>query len=302
MCNANQRPRGAAPARLVDGGNIPLGVVLVVVSSMLFTIGGAATKLLSTDVPAMSALIWRNILSAVGITLWFTVAGWPRLRSSRIDLHVARGLATFAGLWTYFWAVATIPLSTAVLLRTASPVFVPLVAYALYRRRSDGFVWIGAWIGLAGVALVVEPTGLGVEIGELLGIASGLLGAVGAVLIWRLGGIDGVATQLVWLTGVGLACAAVAAPWYMSRPATEDWPLIVAVAATTTASQIVLAKAFKVAPADKTITWAYLSVVFGGALGVVVWSEIPTTLALAGMGLVIVGSHLASLKPAPRSG
>lgn len=292
---APQNPGGTAPVRLVNGGNIALGVALVIASALLFATGGAATKHLSGAVPPTSALIWRSLLAAAGVGAWFAVAGWPRVRSRRIDLHVARGLATFAGLWSYFLAVASIPLSTAVLLRTASPVFVPIVAYVLYRRPSDRFVWVGAWVGLTGVALVVEPAAMGLGLGDLLGIASGAFGAVGAVLIWRLGGIDGVPTQLLWLTAIGFVCGALAAPWFLTLPAPSDWPLVLVMTIATTASQVLLAHAFKVAPADKIITWGYLSVVFGGVIGAVVWGEVPSVWAMAGMVVVVLGSHLATL-------
>ncbi|MEZ5843663.1 MAG: DMT family transporter [Hyphomicrobiaceae bacterium] len=283
-------------AQLLDGGNIPLGVALVIASSLLFAVGGASMRLLSAEVPPTSALIWRNVVSAAGVVLWFSITGWPLLRSARADLHIARGVATFAGLWAYFWAVATIPLSTAVLLRTAAPVFVPIVAFVLYRRRSDRNVWIGAWIGLVGVALVVRPSGITMNAGDLLGVTSGILGAVAAVLIWRLGGIDGVSTQLAWLTAAGLACSALVAPAYLTLPAAADWPLIVVIAASTTASQVILAYAFKVAPTDKTITWGYLSVVFGAVFGALLFSEYPSALSVGGMGLVVLGSHIACLK------
>ena len=284
---------------LSDRGNMKIGVSLVVLSSLLFAMGGAATKQLSVSVPPSSALIWRTFISAVGIAVWFSFCGWPRLHSSRIDLHIARGAATFAGLWTYFAAVATIPLSTAVLLRTAAPVFVPVVAFTLYRRRSDVFVWLGAWIGLLGVALLVNPAALAIEPGSLLGVASGVLGAVGAVLIWRLGGIDGVGTQLLWLTIVGMMSSLFASPWLLTLPEASDWPLVIVMAATTTGSQVILAHAFQFAPADKVISWGYLSVVFGGILGAVLWSELPTLPAVTGMLLVVAGSHIASIKRRP---
>jgi drug/metabolite transporter (DMT)-like permease len=288
--------------RLVDGRNVPLGVTLVVCSSLLFAIGGAATKLLSPAVPPTSGLIWRNIICALGFAAWLAVTGWPGIRSNRIDLHVVRGLATFGGLWAYFVAVAYIPLSTAVLLRTASPVFVPLVAYVLYRRHSDRFVWAGSWIGLVGVALVVGPDDLMLDFGAMLGIASGILGALGAVLIWRLGSIDGLRTQLAWLTAVGLACSLAVAPWYLTWPLPRDWLLLIVMAVTATVSQVILMHAFTVAPADKTITWAYLSVVFGGVFGVLFWSEIPTAAAIAGTGLMVAGSCISSRRSRPQSG
>ena len=270
------------------------------VSSLLFAIGGAATKQLSESVPPTSALIWRTFIGAVGVAIWFSIFGWPRLRSPRIDLHVARGVATFAGLWTYFAALSVIPLSTAVLLRTASPVFIPLVAFALYSRRSDGFVWAGAWIGLLGVAMVLNPAATtAIDSGALLGVASGVFGALAAVLIWRLGGIDSVGTQLLWLTIVGTALSFCASPLLLTLPKASDWPLVLVLAATTTGSQVTLAQAFQIAPADKVLSWAYLSVVFGGIIGVVVWSETITMLAVIGMILVVVGSHIASMKRRP---
>ena len=285
------------PGLLKSDGRIVLGAVLVMVSAIMFAVGGAASKFLSNSIDPAAALLWRNFVSAFGVLLWFAVFGFPSIGSSRVGLNVLRGVVTFAGLWTYFVALAAIPLATAVLLRTAAPVFVPLIAITFYRRNSDRNVWIGAWIGLLGVALVVQPTMAGSSFGTLVGVLSGALGAAGAVLMWQLGDVDTPRTQFVWLTIVLTACSVAMAPWALTMPTNSDWPVIIVMAATTTASQILLVHAFTIAPADKVITWGYLSVVIGAVIGIVVWNEMSNPIALCGMAIIIVGSHLTTRKP-----
>ena len=294
VTNPESAKLDTAPAPLRGDGQLVLGAALVVLSSAAFAVGGAATKFLSATLDPTAVLLWRNFVSAAGIAIWFLIWRNKSLWSDCIGVHILRGIATFAGLWAYFKALEAIPLATAVLLRTASPVFVPVVAYLIYRRPSDRNVWIGAWIGLLGVGLVIEPNLVEASLGAVSGVASGVFGAVGAVLMWKLGGTESPRVQLAWLTIVLTICSIAAAPWSMKMPGPMDWPVIAVIAAATTASQLLLVHAFSVAPADKVITWGYLSVVFSALVGAVFWDEKLTGLAIAGMCIIVIGSHLAT--------
>ncbi|KAB2851139.1 MAG: DMT family transporter [Hyphomicrobiaceae bacterium] len=276
-----------------------LGTVLVVLSSASFAIGGAATKFLSSSLDPTAVFLWRNLLSAAGVVLWFLLFDRKVVLGEHAGIHLMRGAATFAGLWTYFYALEAIPLATAVLLRTASPVFVPVVACLLYRKRSDQYVWVGTWVGLVGVALVVEPTMIGVGAGSASGVASGVFGAIAAVLMWRLGGTnDKPMVQLLWLSLILAAFSLLIAPWRLSMPSASDWSFIVIIAVATTASQLFLVLAFSIAPADKIITWGYLSVVFGALIGAAIWSEIPSFWSAIGMAIIVAGSHITTRRTA----
>ena len=280
-------------------GKMPVGIALVILSSVAFAIGGSATKYLSGALDPTAIFLWRNFFSAAGVVLYFLIVDRNLNLGHYAPLHLMRGIATFAGLWTFFYALEAIPLATAVLLRTASPVFVPVVAYLIYQRHSDRYVWCGAWIGLVGVALVVEPSLVGAGLGSACGVASGIFGAVAAVLMWRLGGTsDSPKTQLLWLNLILAGLSLTMAPWQLRLPLGNDWIVIILIAAMTTASQLCLVLAFSVAPADKLITWGYLSVVIGAIIGAILWREIPNYWSVIGMIIIVFGSHIATKRPA----
>ena len=70
--------------------------------------------------------------------------------------------------------------------------------------------------------------------------------------------------------------------------------LTILVAAFTIIGQYFYAKAFSVAPADKVITWSYMSVVFAAAIGFAAWNEPILAFTVAGAILVVGGAHLAT--------
>jgi drug/metabolite transporter (DMT)-like permease len=150
------------------------------------------------------------------------------------------------------------------------------------------------------VALVINASAAHTLGGFMIGLASGVLGALGAVLIWRLGGLDSISAQLAWLMLVLTGASVALAPWCLTWPEQTDWSPIATMAATTTGSQIILAHAFKIAPADKSITWGYMSVVFAAVFDAIFWSEWLTPWATAGVGLVVFGSVIASLTSSNR--
>ena len=49
------------------------------------------------------------------------------------------------------------PLTNAILLTFSAPLWMPLIAWALFREKTTTATWIGAAVGFVGVVLVLEP-------------------------------------------------------------------------------------------------------------------------------------------------
>ena len=155
-------PHGAAASRLSRERTAAVGLVLIAAISP--QIGAAFAVTLFDELGPAGAAFLRLAFAAV--ILW---AIWrPRLSG---DLRLAGAFGVSLGLmnWSFYEAIARIPLAVAVTIELAGPL---LVAVLGSRRPLDAL-----WIGLAagGIVLLVAPTGGSMD---LLGVAFAMVAAV----------------------------------------------------------------------------------------------------------------------------
>jgi drug/metabolite transporter (DMT)-like permease len=134
------------------------GLVLMVVSAAAFSAMAAIVKGLLPDAPTQAVVLSRGVLMAAACTALALRLGVP-LVGKRPGLLLLRGLLGYGSLSCYFWAVQRLPLGDAVLLQYTHPVFVGLLAPLLLGEPTRRQHWPNVLMALAGVALVVGPSG-----------------------------------------------------------------------------------------------------------------------------------------------
>ena len=173
---------GAAPGRR----RVILGAALVAAAGLMFALAGMGIKMAEESLSSFEVLFWRNVLSLAILTPW-VLWYWPRsMRPAHRGLMAMRGVALVAALLCYYHAVSVLPLAEAVLLNFSAPIFVPVLGFLLFRFALDGRVLAAVLIGFAGVALILKPGTEFFQPAALIGAASGVLGGLSAVAIWRM--------------------------------------------------------------------------------------------------------------------
>jgi drug/metabolite transporter (DMT)-like permease len=276
---------------LKSDGNLRRATLYIVLSALSFALAGTVIKLLSDALPTVTLVFWRNLFSFAALMLWFGWVGFPELRTRRLGAHLWRALFTYGALLAYFFAVREIPLATAVLLQSSAPIFVPLLAFLVFGRLSDRYVWSGVVVGFLGVACIVAPSQLGVSLGEAGGLLAGALGGAATLAIWAMSSSEPAARQMAYFTGLTLLISLVPLPWYWALPSLEALPALLGLGVFTTLAQHLLALGCATAPTDKIITWSYISIVFAAIIAYLGWQEAITPRTVAGVILVIAGAR-----------
>lgn len=280
-------------------GNVGKGVGLILLSAAMFALAGTSVKFVAEDLSTFSLVFWRNFLSFWLFLAWIWFMGFRDLRTARLDLHVIRSLFTYGALVTYFFAISKIPLANAVLLQSMGPVFVPVMAFLVFRRLSDRHVWTGVLIGFAGVAFIVKPTSMGLSLAEMSGVAAGAFGGAAALTIWAMSSSEPPMRQMFYFTLITLLMSLLPLPWTWQLPSAENFVALCALAVCTTLAQYFLAAGFAIAPADKVNTWSYASVALAAIIGYLGWGESFGLISGLGILLVVIGAHLTTRSPKP---
>jgi drug/metabolite transporter (DMT)-like permease len=205
---------------------------------MLVSVVGATamTVLVRALTPDLHTTMIVFLRSAVGLAFIAHMLGradpvrLTRLR--RPWLHLARGALTAVALNMGFFALWTLPLTTATILFFMAPVFSTMLAPLMLGERVGVWRWGAVLAGFAGALIVTRPGLSDIELGALAAVGSSLSFAL-ALLVGKIAASrDG--SDAVFVT-TGLLSAALTLPpalphWSLPTDATV-WALVLALSA-----------------------------------------------------------------------
>lgn len=279
----------------VTGSDIARGTRLMIFAAFLLASGATSARFATENMNLLLVVFWTNLWMFIMISAWMVVMRPSGgVRTEKLSKHFLRAVFTYSALVMYFYALANIPFANAVVLQSTGPVFVPILAFVVFGRLADRYVWLGVIISFVGMVMIVQPDRLGVSIGEAAALLAAIGGAAAALVIWSLATTEPVERQMFYFSLFAFLLSAIPMPWVWQWPTIAQLSPIFAVAAFTISGQFFYAKAFSVAPGDKVITWSYTAIVFAAVFGFFLWGEPIMMLAAGGTILVVAGAHLAT--------
>ena len=165
-----------------------------------FSVMDVLLKTLSEDYPAMQVTFLRGAASLPLLLGANAVFGrWRDLVAKRWHLHVMRGFLSVALLWCFVYAVSQLSLANAYSIFMSAPLLITALSVLMLGERVGWRQWLAIFVGLAGVIIVLKPTGGGlVTIGGLAALASAAGYALNAITIRILTRTDSSAATVFW--------------------------------------------------------------------------------------------------------
>ncbi|WP_374436062.1 DMT family transporter [Inhella sp.] len=276
---------------------------LMLGAALLFSLMGLCVKLASSQYSPSEILLVRSL---VGVALLLLLARWRGVAlGTRLPwMHVWRGVIGVAALLLWFWAIAGLPLATAMTLNQMSAIWMALFllggAILLGGKSLDPRLIVAVLVGFVGVALVLQPTFARDQLPwGLAGLASGMLAAMAYLQVTALGRAGEPEIRVVFyfsLAGVvaaGLLSLFTPAPLRPQGHTLYGMALLLAVGISATLAQVLMTAAYARGKMLANASLNYSGIVFSALLGWLVFDEAPGWLALLGM-LLIVGAGLTA--------
>jgi drug/metabolite transporter (DMT)-like permease len=277
-----------------------LAATLLLGSSFLFASAGAAVKLASTQATNEMLVFFRSFFGLVALMPWLVWGGSTGLRTPNLGRQVMRALAGLAAMYCFFYAIANLPLAEAMLLNYSSPLFIPFIAWLWIGEPIPARIGWAIGAGFAGIALILKP-GLGFwSPASIVGLASGVLTATAMVAIRGLAREEPAGRIVFYFGAVNSLVSAPPLLWGWRTPSYPTLALLVLVGVLATCGQLLLTRAYALAPAARIGPFTYSSVVFAALFGWLFWGEVPDALSLSGALLVGVAGFLAIRLLGPR--
>jgi drug/metabolite transporter (DMT)-like permease len=277
----------------------------MLVAAALFALMGVLVKHSSAHFSSAELVFYRSVFGLLAIGGVIAVQHGSLLKPLATPYrraHFWRGLSGFVALVLFFYAIARLPLATAVTLNYTAPLFLAaLSAWWLHEKHGRGL--LGAvGLGFVGIVLVLRPQLQDQAwLPALAGLVSGMLAAVAYVNVKQLGRLGEPEWRVVFyftlLATLGGGAWMLLAGFH--RPQAADWPWLIGIGVTATLAQLALTRAYHRGRTLIVGALAYSTVGFSALYGLILFGEALPLAAWTGMAVVTLAGIWAVRSAAP---
>lgn len=264
------------------------GIVYMLICVGVTALAGAATKHISGDVP-VSTIICVQYAICLLILLPRVLSAPEQLKTQQLPTHIIRGLGGWLCFLCYYIAIDHIPLVEAALLRSASPLCVPLVIFLLTFRPIQPLHWLPIIIGFIGVGLILRPESGGISVWHVVGFLSAVFLAVSMVFTRKLTFTESGQTILFYYFLISFLAGLPLLVMGWQPVDLNVIPYLLFIGVAIYIALWLYTKAYAYAKASVVSPFSYFGVVFAGLLGWGIWGHTPDLLSVIGICLVVCG-------------
>lgn len=271
------------------------GAALLAVSALLFSCMGVLVREASATVNNENIVFFRNIVGVVFFLPLVLAKGLRPFKTTRIKSHLMRTSYGLAAMYCFFYAIAHLPLADAMLFTYSAPVFTPIIAYLWLKEPLTKRMLAFSLLGLFGVILVAKPSDAIFGSLSLVGLAASLLAATAFVSIREMSDTEPAYRMVFYFAFFSTLISAVPLLWAWQPLDTAQLILLCSAGLLAALAQIIMSRAYSLAPPGLIGPIAYLAIVFAGVFSFVLWDEIPDLTSILGAVLIFSVSLLSVL-------
>lgn len=284
----------AGSAATVD--RIPLGIALMLLTTLLFAAMNVQSKQLANLYPVV-LILWARYLmfSLFGLSLGVHRHG-PReaFRSVVPFLQVGRALLLIGEVGVYLLAFKVLPLAEISSISAMGPLVVTGLSALLLGEKVGLRRWAAVLVGFLGVLVIIRPGFAGFDPRLLIPVGGMLLYALYQVLTRLAARYDSSERSTLFTGVVGLGVLTALVPFHWTPVDAEGAFHLFLLACFGVGGHGLLIKALSLAPASVLQPFSYVGLVWAVLFGYLFFGDLPATGTVIGAS-VIVASGLYTL-------
>lgn len=293
--------------------NLVLAVVTILLTALALSLGDALIKLVSTDIVLWQIFVIRSVIAIPALVIIVRLQSMTTsLIPRRLGWTVLRSvMLTF--MWVaYYAALPHVALAVAAAAFYTLPIFIALFAALFIGDRVGPAGWLSVLLGFVGVLLILKPQAGDFNQYALLPLISAILYAL-AMILTRTKCRDESPLVLSLCLNASFVVVGLAATVLTmlidtpgdAEPGTSfllgqwtamgraEWLSMCLLATAVIIGSVGAAIAYQAGPPAIVATFDFTYVAFAAAWGLVFFGEVPGTVKLAGMALVVAAGILA---------
>lgn len=279
--------------------DVPRGILLMVVATVLFASSSAASKWLVAIYPVGEVVFLRSLSSLLAFAVvMFPVTGFSVFATRRARDHLARGLSQSISQLCLLLAFSLMPLAGAVAINFSAPLFAALVSI-LWLKEPAGYARGGALvIGFLGVLIVTNPGANSLTLGALFALINAVMYGTVTVAVRGMTRTESANTLVIWQLTVLAFFHSFLLLFGWRWPTPLDAAMLFGSGFTNAIGQWFWTKALHLAPAPAVTPFYYLMLVWALGFGFAVWGEVPSVSLLVGSAIVVATGLFLFLREA----
>ena len=285
-----------------------VGILCAICAAISFSVNDVSIKFISGTYPLHEIVLFRALISLI-ISLAILVpldGGYRQLRTTKLHLHLLRGLLVVLANSFFFLGLAVMPLSDATALFFIAPVVITMFSVIFLGETVGKFRWAATAVGLLGAVVMLRPTSASFQPEAALPILAAFCYAGIHILARRMRGTERASTlsvyiQIVFLF-VGLAMAGLfgdgrLAPgdggsldfllraWIV--PPLSDVRILLLIGLSSAIGGFCVSQAYRVSEAAVIAPFEYVALVMSIIWSVSIFGSWPDSIAWIGTGLIL---------------
>ena len=274
--------------KTILAGNLR-GILLLIASVTCFGIVDGISKILIETQSFGQVVLARYALTLPVLLVTTNPGKWANLfQTQLVGLQIIRGLIPVVIGGSMVFAVRYLPLAEATTILFAGPFLVVALSGWLLGERVSGSSWVGVTVGFIAILVVARPGFSELSRYTVFPAIAAVFYAGFQLLTRRLGAAGELpTTTLAWtlvignLVGLPLAIA----NWMPQTP--ETWFLCFCLGVVFGLAQLLLAKAFSLAPANVLTPFSYFQILSAVVFGFLVFHDTPDRWTVIGIALIL---------------
>jgi drug/metabolite transporter (DMT)-like permease len=266
------------------------GAAWMTLTGALFSFNAAAVRHVAGEVNGIEVAFFRSLFGVPLMLPWLMRVGLVALTTRHAKLYVARG--TVSGLNTMFWftALAYIPVADATAISFLAPIFGSLAAIAMLGEPMRARRWVAVAVGFAGMAVILRPGFVQVNLGAVLVLLSTFGVAINSVMVKTATRTDSPDTIAFYQILIMVPVTLIPSLFVWTWPSAEGWFWLGIVGLASTLAHRSLGRAFAAADVTAVQPFDFMRMPFAVAFGFLMFDELPDVWTWAGGATIFASS------------
>lgn len=273
-----------------------LGSFWMLIAALGFAIMGALVKVGAAKFSSAELVFYRSVFGLMAIYIYIFAKKLP-LATPVMGKQLSRGLVGFASLVLFFYAIAHLPLATAVTLNYTSALFLALLMPLMLHEKPKPILYAMILLGFVGVVLLLKPSFAKQDlIAGAVGLCSGFGAAFAYVHVKQLGNLGEPDWRTVfYFTLISIIASGV---WMLLQTYTpitwQDMPTLLGLGLSATIAQLAMTRAYRTGKTLTVASLAYTTVIFASLFGVLFWQETLSLSEYIAIGIIVISGIISA--------
>lgn len=274
--------------------NLFLAIGCLTISALLFSVMGICIRYASHSIDNYTIVFFRNVVGLILFLPFIFRQGMGFVKTEKLWMHTWRSVVGLAAMYGFFYAIAHLKLSNAMVFTYSSPIFIPLIAWLFLKERITTAMLCAAALGFIGVFCVAKPDQGLLNWISLIGIASSLLASMAFVTVRALTQTEPPERIVFYFCMIGSLLSVIPMFWVWRPYHLQELLFLIGAGILANISQIFMSHAYRLAPAGQIAPVNYMAIIFAGIWGFLLWNEVPDLYSVIGFGFILIAITLSS--------